>query len=120
MEPGLPCDCAVNTAVLSRREPAQHRETLSSLLLLIEKPIAIYLLTLDIESVPRGAAPAEPPVGSRSHLRPPSPPAAGVGMLVLPHVTRRRRRRRRVRASPFPAGLPGGDPSLWRAGLMWD
>lgn len=64
VEPGLPCDCAVNTAVLSRREPAQHRETLSSLLLLIEKPIAIYLLTLDIESIPRGAAPAKPLLGS--------------------------------------------------------
>lgn len=58
MEPGLLCDCAVNTAVLSRREPAQYGETLSSLLLLIEKPIAIYLLTLDIKSIPRGGAPA--------------------------------------------------------------
>lgn len=56
MEPGLLCDCAVNTAVLSPREPAQYRETLSSLLLLIEKPIAIYLLTLDIKSIPRGGA----------------------------------------------------------------
>lgn len=64
MEPGLLCDCAVNTTVLSRREPAQHRETLSSLLLFIEKPIAIYLLTLDIESIPRGAAPAKPLLGS--------------------------------------------------------
>lgn len=72
MEPGLPCDCAVNTAVLSRREPAQQRETLSSLLLLIEKPIAIYLLTLDIEFIPRGAAPAKPLLGSPSHLRLPS------------------------------------------------
>lgn len=52
MEPGLLCDCAVNTAVLSPREPAQYGETLSSLLLLIEKPIAIYLLTLDIKSIP--------------------------------------------------------------------
>lgn len=58
MEPGLLCDCAVNTAVLSPREPAQYGETLSSLLLLIEKPIAIYLLTLDIKSIPRGGAPA--------------------------------------------------------------
>ena len=58
MEPGLLCDCAVNTAVLSLREPAQYGETLSSLLLLIEKPIAIYLLTLDIKSIPRGGAPA--------------------------------------------------------------
>lgn len=72
MEPGLPCDCAVNTAVLSWREPAQQRETLSSLLLLIEKPIAIYLLTLDIKFIPRGAAPAKPLLGSPSHLRFPS------------------------------------------------
>lgn len=72
MEPGLPRDCAVNTAVLSRREPAQHGETLSSLLLLIEKPIAIYLLTLDIDSVPRGAARTKPLLGSPSHLRCPS------------------------------------------------
>lgn len=59
MGPGLPCDCAVNTAVLSQREPARHRETLSSLLLLIEKPIAIYVLTLDTECSPRGSDPAE-------------------------------------------------------------
>lgn len=71
MGPGLPCDCAVNTAVLSQREPARHRETLSSLLLLIEKPIAIYVLTLDTESIPRGAAPAKPRLGWPSHLRPP-------------------------------------------------
>lgn len=58
MEPGLLCDCAVNTAVLSPPEPAQYGETLSSLLLLIEKPIAIYLLTLDIKSIPRGGASA--------------------------------------------------------------
>lgn len=73
MGPGLPCDCAVNTAVLSQREPARHRETLSSLLLLIEKPIAIYVLTLDTESIPRGTAPAKPLLGSPSHLRLPSP-----------------------------------------------
>lgn len=80
MGPGLPCDCAVNTAVLSRREPARHRETLSSLLLLIEKPIAIYVLTLDTESIPRGAAPAEPLLGWPSHL---GPAAAGVRVLRL-------------------------------------
>lgn len=71
MGPGLPCDCAVNTAVLSQREPARHRETLSSLLLLIEKPIAIYVLTLDTESIPRGT-PAKPLLGSPSHLCLPS------------------------------------------------
>lgn len=64
MGPGLPCDCAVNTAVLSQREPARHRETLSSLLLLIEKPIAIYVLTLDTECSPRGTAPARALLGS--------------------------------------------------------
>lgn len=58
VEAGLLCDCAVNTAVLSPWEPTQYGETLSSLLLLIEKPIAIYLLTLDIKSIPRGGAPA--------------------------------------------------------------
>lgn len=66
MEPGLLCDCAVNTAVLSPREPTQYGETLSSLLLLIEKPIAIYLLTLDIKSILRGGAPT-------SRHGPPSP-----------------------------------------------
>lgn len=73
MEPGLPCDCAVNTAVLSPREPAQYGETLSSLLLLIEKPIAIYLLTLDIKSIRRGGAPANDrgaPTPSPGALRP--------------------------------------------------
>lgn len=73
MGPGLPCDCAVNTAVLSQREPARHRETLSSLLLLIEKPIAIYVLTLDTECSPRGTAPAKPLLGWPSHLRLPWP-----------------------------------------------
>lgn len=75
MEPGLLRDGAVNTAVLSPREPAQYGETLSSLLLLIEKPIAIYLLTLDIKSIPRGGAPAN------SHGAPFlcwGPPALGV------------------------------------------
>lgn len=75
MEPGLLRDGAVNTAVLSPREPAQYGETLSSLLLLIEKPIAIYLLTLDIKSIPRGGAP------SNFHGAPSlcwGPPALGV------------------------------------------
>lgn len=83
MGPGLPCDCAVNTGVLSQREPARHRETLSSLLLLIEKPIAIYVLTLDTESIPRGTAPATAPPGSPSHLRLPWPWSCRCEMLRL-------------------------------------
>lgn len=78
MGPGLPCDCAVNTAVLSQREPARHRETLSSLLLLIEKPIAIYVLTLDTESIPRGTAPAQALLGCPHTCACPRPAAAGV------------------------------------------
>lgn len=106
VEPGLPCDCAVNTAVLSQREPAQHRETLSSLLLLIEKPIAIYLLTLDIESIPRGAAPAEPLLGSPSHLPSFGLRAVGGMMLILLQVYQ-------------PTGLVLLGPSLGREELPW-